>query len=713
PAFRQITSDRRYGRAERLGSTGFYLPTYYDLTQIDIKYICDVVREYFSGKCDHLSAPVPQRKDELVLKSGTFSVEALSLTRAGLVKQKYSRGHPFIDAISLNFMANHCLINEEWDLCQRFIKSVDKCVKCTQDFGLDPKIVENFFKPYVQYFTSQSGFEAQLQRPWTAEDLTTPEYSVAKNVSTTTDYETKQLLVWLIKRFKPKCMLELGSWMGFSTLLMAISAKTYQSSHYKSRIYACDSYVWQKWMSHFVITKNVMANGDSFLPRFEYNVEPMREFIEPVVMNFDSILPEKVSEIKPDFVFIDFTQNAEELEEKWIHLVPNLIPGKTIVLFNGLSVTSIPFFSRYSNQLKAIAKPHTIAKAFIYSPDVSIQKPLKNIQLKPKFNFQTPPDWGHHYKNAFNVSIDLLRQEFHDKNSNILFIPSVEAILCDNPEVLRNNEWIGVIHMTPEYPQLFYTPDLKRLCSKRYAKYMKNCKALFTLTSVQKQYLDQNLKLDYKIPIQTLVYPFVEPQVMKDSIVLDLLRDKKSVDLILIGGFARDFNRFYLANVSKQFKKVILVNDLSTENQLSCDNPKDIEVKTRLSDEEYERQLYRSVPFLTLLYNGAANTLILECIARNIPILVPNLSSCTEYIGEDYPLLYSADETDFTKLLTEECIQSAINYLKNMNKYRFRSDYFLESVKNGIVLQSMAFDFSSNTSQISVKSMPDFCSYDV
>ncbi|CAG2107225.1 unnamed protein product [Medioppia subpectinata] len=48
-----------------------------------------------------------------------------------------------------------------------------------------------------------------------------------------------------------------------------------------------------------------------------------------------------------------------------------------------------------------------------------------------------------------------------------------------------------------------------------------------------------------------------------------------------------------------------------------------------------------------------------------------------------------------------------------MNKYRFRSDYFLESVKNGIVLQSMAFDFSSNTSQISVKSMPDFCSYDV
>ncbi|CAG2180289.1 unnamed protein product, partial [Oppiella nova] len=208
-------------------------------------------------------------------------------------------------------------------------------------------------------------------------------------------------------------MLELGSWMGYSTLLMAISAKTYQFTHHKSRIYACDSYVWQKWM------------------------------------------------------------NADEIQEKWSHLEPNLIPGKTIVLFNGLSITSIPFFTRNCNRLKALAKPHSIAKAFIYSPDLSIKSQLANFNMSPKFNFQTPPDWEHHYKNAFNSCVDILRQEFHDKESNILFIPSVETILCDNPEVMRNNDWIGIIHMTPEYPELFYTPDLKRLCSNRYKQYMK------------------------------------------------------------------------------------------------------------------------------------------------------------------------------------------------------------------------------------------------
>ncbi|CAG2179163.1 unnamed protein product, partial [Oppiella nova] len=407
-------------------------------------------------------------------------------------------------------------------------------------------------------------------------------------------------------------MLELGSWMGYSTLLMAISAKTYELTHHKSRIYACDSYVWQKWMSNFVVTKNVMANGDTFLPRFMFNTEPMSEYIEPIVMDFDTILPDTVSHIKPDFVFIDFTQDADEIQEKWSHLEPNLISGKTIVLFNGLSITSVPFFTRNCNRLKVLAKPHSIAKAFIYSPDMPVQKPLKNINLSPKFNFQTPPDWYHHYKNAFNSCVDILRQEFHDKESNILFIPSVATTLCDNPEVMKNNDWIGIIHMTPEYPELFYIPDLKRLC-----KY-----------------------------------------------------------------------------------------------QLRNDYPKDIELKRRLADEEYERQLYRSIPFLTLLHNGAANTLILECIARNIPILVPNMSSCTEYIGEDYPLLYARDQKDFTNLLTIESIQSAIDYLKTMDKNRFKTDYFFNCVKTGIVLQSLSTKQSTNY-ELSLQSVPDFCEFDV
>jgi hypothetical protein len=123
--------------------------------------------------------------------------------------------------------------------------------------------------------------------------------------------------------------------------------------------------------------------------------------------------------------------------------------------------------------------------------------------------------------------------------------------------------------------------------------------------------------------------------------------------------------------------------------------------------------LQQSIVLLSLKYDGAANTLILECIARNIPILVPKFRSCVEYIGEDYPLLYDTNQSDFTQLISADNIQKSIDYLQSMDKSRFQIKHFIRSIQNGYVLRSISPMNIRKSDNLSLNPMPLFNSFDV
>ena len=134
----------------------------------------------------------------------------------------------------------------------------------------------------------------------------------------------------------------------------------------RSKVYACDGFKWQNWMNNFAPKESCMQDGKSFLDKFLLSTKNMIDRIEPVVMNFDNELPEQLRDIKIDFIVIDFTQDPNELQKTWNLFKNKMIANHTIVIINGLSKMSIPFLTNVSDQLKPIAKPHTIAKAFIY-----------------------------------------------------------------------------------------------------------------------------------------------------------------------------------------------------------------------------------------------------------------------------------------------------------------------------------------------------------
>ena len=75
------------------------------------------------------------------------------------------------------------------------------------------------------------------------------------------------------------------------------------------------------------------------------------------------------------------------------------------------------------------------------------------------------------------------------------------------------------------------------------------------------------------------------------------------------------------------------------------------------------------------LYDAAANNTVVECIVRNTPILVNKIPAIIDYLGHDYPLYYN-NINEIPKLLTEENIFNAHQYLLNMNKDNLYISYF-------------------------------------
>ncbi|CAL8113046.1 unnamed protein product [Orchesella dallaii] len=704
PAYQIGSKPPSLQNAEILGSTGFYLPTHSNLNEVDVEYICSSLKSYFSESSkDQIQLPVPtvrRLKSAIQIQPNGFAIEVRKYRESGELLGITNRGHTYIEAVQLGWEAEQNLMHELFDrvtLTNKGMREVLAIAEAEEDPLAES--MRTYFCSFIDYYESQIPIEQPSRRPWLNVNLNDVMFSYSKTIPTTTDPETLQILVYLLQQHKPQTIWEIGSWMGHATALMS---EVCNALGHRYRIFACDAYRWQSWMINFLESFDITQDGKSFLNVFKENIKPYAENVEAVLWPYDiSKLPQTLENQRPQFVFLDITQESEDIEYIWALIKQNLIPNETIILFNGLLHSSIPFFTKHSNELVAIAKPHTIAKVFRYvSPDRSESPALetyedvenfmrKVIPIKRNLRFHTSPGWDHHHRNLFCKSIDVLKQKLHSDESPIVFVPAVEETMCDEPEIFYENQWIGIIHSVADHPELFYTPDLKRLCTRpRYLAALKNCRGLFTLTSFQAEYLKSHLPKNFTFPIQRLLYPTETIQDFGSSLVPALILEGKSIQLLHIGIFARDFNFFFNVDVPSNFTKVLVAGDTESA-EVAKSAPQNVSVAARLSAEEYEKKLKQSVIFLTLKYEGAANTLILECIGRSVPILAPAISSCTEYLGEEYPLLYDPAAPKLHQLLTLEKIEEAITHLQKMDKSKFTETKFLQDAEKGAVMLSI------------------------
>jgi hypothetical protein len=88
-------------------------------------------------------------------------------------------------------------------------------------------------------------------------------------------------------------------------------------------------------------------------------------------------------------------------------------------------------------------------------------------------------------------------------------------------------------------------------------------------------------------------------------------------------------------------------------------------------------------------HDSSANCAVLECIVRNTPVLVPKLPALVEYLGAEYPFFFGNLREASDMLLDEEAIAEAHEYLSRLDKRRFNSDSFVQSLATSTAYRAL------------------------
>jgi hypothetical protein len=105
-----------------------------------------------------------------------------------------------------------------------------------------------------------------------------------------------------------------------------------------------------------------------------------------------------------------------------------------------------------------------------------------------------------------------------------------------------------------------------------------------------------------------------------------------------------------------------------------------VQVIPGLAPDDYHATLRRCVVFLEFLTVAASNVVV-ECIARNTPLLVNRLPALEDYLGRDYPLFYD-DIADAHRLLDPVALHRGHTCLAAMKKDGLRIETFLDRLRH-------------------------------
>lgn len=264
--------------------------------------------------------------------------------------------------------------------------------------------------------------------------------------------------------------------------------------------------------------------------------------------------------------------------------------------------------------------------------------------------------------NADTVFFDFIDRDFgweYHNNTNIL---------------IKNQKWFGVVHHPYILPKHLYGSS-KITIDSTVNKYLPTCEYLITLSK------DLRRKLLYNKYIKknkTDIINIKHPTNIFDNL-LEFNYDKFIKEelklLISLGGAFRKLNSIDKININnKQYKKLWMFGSNKTyynNLQIECQIEKyNISGNTHVS-QEMDYNTYNNILSQNIAFNDfigtSANNSVLDCIARNTPIIIKKLASVVEYLGEEYPLYFN-ELYEVNKLLDNSRIKDAYMYLKNMNK---------------------------------------------
>lgn len=283
------------------------------------------------------------------------------------------------------------------------------------------------------------------------------------------------------------------------------------------------------------------------------------------------------------------------------------------------------------------------------------------------------------------------------------FLWNYEKNLLSN-KIPYMKPWVGFIHLPPTMAPWYNNGHSleKLLLNHTFRESLKTCKCIFVLSDHLKKWLETKIS----IPIKVVFHPTED---VNNKWTIEKFDSQINKRLVQVGFWLRNLTSIYRVK-SNNLNKCLLLANNQTMNFLTVEviyrqdkfgekidiYNSNVTILDRLNNDEYDELLSSSIVFLDL-YDTSCNNVIIECIVRNTPIILNYHPATVEYLGEDYPLYFNNLDEVEDMLKDYDLVIKAHEYLKNIDKIKFTSSYFLNEIKNtlfNIVKKSKFLDIT-------------------
>ena len=292
-----------------------------------------------------------------------------------------------------------------------------------------------------------------------------------------------------------------------------------------------------------------------------------------------------------------------------------------------------------------------------------------------------------------------------------------------------SKKWVGFIHHTySSYNNNYNCEELFR--NEIFISSLENCQCLIVMSDYLKRQIEHSLQLLYNRPFKPVVNRVLVEVIYHPSEETDVTFDwdrfisNKNKQVIQIGNWLRNVFAIYQVelpassivrqksvlknrNCENYFLPPGFFNDVFSNLRLSepinpsvvdickisfenmhlkgmyqyiIEMENSVQVIEYLDNTKYDQLLANNVVFINLVDASAVNT-VMECALRNTPIIVNPIEAVVEVLGIDYPLYYNS-MYEASKLLDDpERLRSGHEYLRNMDKSKFKIGTFIQKAK--------------------------------
>lgn len=303
--------------------------------------------------------------------------------------------------------------------------------------------------------------------------------------------------------------------------------------------------------------------------------------------------------------------------------------------------------------------------------------------------------WNEH-RSGWKFALESL-QDLH-KADGLIFNGSIDASFGYAADrfiaagtLPYTNPWIGFVHGT--IATCPWTVDEVKpidsiLSSTLFENSACNCRGIFTLSRYVAEYLREKVSR-FNIPVDTVKHPTEFPARVFNH------RDFLTIRRILhVGTWMRRITSFFDLQV-EGLQKMLLLNSYTLryiQQELQyvgkpLSEVHNVQTVNHVPNSIYDDLLCSAIVFNDL-YDSNANNVVIECIARNTPILINRTPAVTEYLGDEYPFYYSSLQEASRKAEDDKLIAHTSQYLQTFPlRHDLQSKAFVRALKESAIIR--------------------------